>query len=71
MVKWTSNSFEKLKLALVNSETMAHYIPDAAIKVIADASPIGPVAILSQKQKTGVYVVAYASKALNPTEQRY
>ena len=49
----------------------ADYIPDAAIKVIADASPIGPVAILSQNQKTGVYAVAYASKALNPTEQRY
>ena len=43
---------------------MAYYIPDA--------SPIGLGAVLSQKRKTGEFIpVVYASKALNPTEQRY
>ena len=51
---------------------MAYYIPDAETKLIVDASPIGLGAILSQKQTTGEFrPVAYASKALNPTEQRY
>ena len=42
--KWSNeyqHSFEKLKLAFVNSETMAYYIPDAEAKVIVDASPTG------------------------------
>ena len=73
--KWSSkhqHSFENLKLALVNSETMAYYIPDAETKVVVDASPIGLGAILSQKKKTGEFrPVVYASKALNPTERRY
>ena len=61
-----------MKLALANSETMAYYVPDTATNVIVDASPIGIGAILSQKQKTGEFrPVLYASKALNPTEQRY
>ena len=73
--KWSNeheNNFEKLKLALVNSKTMAYYIPDTETKVIVDASPIGLGAILSQKQKTGEFrPVVYASKALNPAGQRY
>ena len=66
------NSFEKLKLALANSQTMAYYIPDAEKKVIVDALPIRLGAILSQEQKTGEFrPVGYTSKALNPAEQRY
>ena len=73
--KWSNehqHSFEKLKLALVNSKTTAYYIPDTETKVIVVASPIRLGAVLSQKQKTGEFrTVVYASKALNPTEQRY
>ena len=50
--KWKNkhqNSFQKLKLALLNSETMAYHIPDTDTKVIVDVSPIGFGAILSQK----------------------
>ena len=50
--KWKNkhqNSFQKLKLALVNSETMAYHITDTDTKVIVDLSPIGFGAILSQK----------------------
>ena len=61
-----------MKLALVDFEKMAYYIPDAETKIIVDASPIGLGAILSQKQKIGEFrLVVYASKALNTTEQRY
>ena len=73
--KWSSkhqHSFEKLKLALVNSEIMAYYIPDAETKAVVDASPIRLGAILSQKKETGEFRPAvYASKALNPIEQKY
>ena len=65
------NSFEKLKAVLINSEIMAYYLPDAKAKVIVHASPVGLGVILS-KQKMGEFQpVAYASKSLNPTEQRY
>ena len=50
--KWKNkhqNSFQKLKLVLVNSETMAYHITDTDTKVIVDLSPIGFGAILSQK----------------------
>ena len=73
--KWSNkhqDSFEKLKLALANSETMAYYIPNTETKVIVDVSPIGLGAISSQKKRTGEFRPAvYASKALNPTERRY
>ena len=62
----------KLKSALVNSEPVAYYIPDAATNVMVDASPIVLGAILSQKKKTGEFRrVVYVSKVLNLTEQRY
>ncbi len=70
--KEQENSFVKLKESLTNADTMAYYQPHAETKVIVDASPVGLGAILSQKQQDGQFKpVAYASHALNPTEQRY
>ena len=61
-----------MKLTSVNFETLVYYIADAETKVIVDASSIGLGATLSQKQKSGEFTpVVYASKTLNPTEQRY
>lgn len=66
------NSFVKLKEELTNSRVMAYYQPYADTKIIVDASPIGLGAILTQKQRNNTFKpIAYASKALNETEQRY
>lgn len=65
-------SFTTLKKRSTQANTMAYYQPRAETKVIVDASSVGPGAILKQKQKDGAFKpVAYASRALGPTEQRY
>eukprot|EP00795_Rhopilema_esculentum_P002188 gene2188-biopygen11255 len=46
--------------------------PNTDTKVIVESSPVGLGAILTQKQQDGqLKPVAYASRALSPTEQRY
>ena len=65
-------AFDKLKILLINAETLAFYIPEAPTKVIVDASKEGAGVILSQKQPDGEYrAVAYCSKAFTPVESRY
>ncbi len=46
---------------------MCYYDPDKEIVLITDASPVGLSGILTQDDR----VVAYASRALTPTESRY
>ena len=65
-------AFEELKLSLMNANTMAYYRPNAETRVIVDASPVGLGAILVQTQENGEErPVAYGSRALTPTEQRF
>ena len=77
MFKWPNkhqNSFEKLKLALVNSETIACYILDAETKNYSRCitNRTWSNIITAVKQTRGEFKpVVYASKALNPTEKRY
>ncbi|XP_052806251.1 uncharacterized protein K02A2.6-like [Mya arenaria] len=61
------NAFEKLKQDLSSDTVMVYFDPGKEIEVVTDASPVGLSAILTQQGK----VVAYASRALSPTESRY
>ena len=51
--RWESeqeNTFKTIKEALVSAEVMSYYNPDAETRLIVDASPVGLIAILKQKQ---------------------
>ncbi|KAF6034400.1 hypothetical protein EB796_007292 [Bugula neritina] len=64
-------AFEKVKLLMARSETLAHYDPDAKTTVIADASSYGLGAVLLQKGRHGERVVAYGHRSLSQVERRY
>ena len=63
----------KLKDTLTSAPVLAYFDPNRKSKVIPDASPVGLSAILAQ-EVPGINdwkVIAYASRALTSTEQRY
>ena len=60
-------SFQAVKDALSETATNSYFDPKKPIVIHVDASPVGLAAVLSQEGKP----VAYASRALTPTEQRY
>ncbi len=65
--------FDKLKATLASAPCMSYFCKEKETLVIVDASPVGVSAILSQ-QEPGTddrKVVAYASRTLTDTEQRY
>jgi len=64
-------AFEKLKLALAESNTLAYYDPEAPTQVITDAGPVGLGAVLVQKQGEEYVAVSYASRSLTDCERRY
>ena len=76
-VQWTwgpsqQSSFEDLKKMLSSSPVLALYDPSLETVVSADASSFGLGAVLLQKQPTGeLKPVAYVSRSMSPTEQRY
>ena len=65
-------SFSLIKKDLSSAPILALYNPEFPTTVSADASSYGLGAILTQKQPTGENrPIAYVSRALTPTEQRY
>lgn len=72
---WSSEqeeSFKTLKQLLLSTDILAYYNHEADTELITDASPVGLGAVLLQKQKDGsMRPIAYASRSLSPTEQRY
>ena len=64
-------AFQELKERLASAETLGYFDKDAPTQVIADASPVGLGAVLSQRQKDGPRVISYASRSLTDTERRY
>ena len=65
-------AFQLLKQQLSEPKTLAYYNPNYETELVVDASPVGLGAILTQVDDIGrSSVVAYASKALTPVEQRY
>ena len=72
--KEQEDAYQKLKTALVNSPVMGYFDTKNESELIVDASPVGLSAILTQKlpgENASSKIIAYASRALTPTEQRY
>ena len=75
--EWTweqtqQKAFNDLKAALQSDVVLKLYDPNKDSLVSADSSSYGLGAVLLQKQEDGHFSpVAYASRALTPTEQRY
>ena len=75
--QWTwdkpqQGAYTRIKEALTTTPILAPF--DTGLKTIvsADASSYGLGAVLLQKQKNGeIWAVAYISRAMTPTEQRY
>ena len=66
------NAFNKIKEELTKSPVLALYDPTRYTVVASDASNYGIGTVIMQKQDDGLMKpVAYASRALTPTEQRY
>ena len=72
---WTEaqqKAFDEVKKALVSAPTLALYDPAKETRVSSDASSFGLGAVLTQAQEDGGWKpVAYISRSLTPTEQRY
>ena len=73
---WTSShqtAFDHLKKALTRAPVMSYFDTTKEMFITVDASPVGISAILSQQGSDAgtPQVVAYASRALTPVEQRY
>ena len=64
-------SFTRIKEELVKPTVLAHYNPQAEMKVSADASSFGLGAVLMQKEGEHWKPVVYASRALTDTERNY
>lgn len=72
---WTpdcENAFNNIKKKLANARNLRHYDPQLPVILTCDASDVGLGAVLSNRDLNGVVKpIAYASKKLNETEQRY
>ena len=65
-------AFSALKRSLATTPTLAHYDARRQTTLSTDASSYGLGAVLRQKQDDNEWrPVAYASRAMTPTEQRY
>ena len=64
-------AFDQLKTELSSTPVLTLYNPNSALKISADASSFGLGAVLLQKNDAMWSPVAYASRSMSPTEQRY
>ena len=65
-------AFDAIKNALCSSPILALFDPNRETEVAADASSFGLGAVLRQKQSNEEWQpIAYISRAMTPTEQRY
>lgn len=65
------SAFDRLKYQLSSTPVLALYDPNKELKLSADASSYGLGAVLLQKEEDEWRPVAYASRSLTETEQRY
>ena len=61
----------KLKKEVTKPSILAHYNPQCKVKISADASSFGLGAALLQKENNEWRPVAFASRRMTETEQRY
>ena len=64
-------AFNKLKMDLVDAQTLRYFHMTAPTQVIADAGPVGLGAVLVQNQKGENRLISYASRSLTEVERRY
>lgn len=65
-------AFQKIKDIIVQAETLAYFNQEMPTRLIVDASPVGLGAVLTQRQRNGLYrPIAFASRSLSDTEKRY
>lgn len=64
-------AFEELKRLITQAETLAYFKVGCRTRIIADASPFGLGAVLTQQQRGMWRVVSYASRSLTDVERRY
>ncbi|CAG8608012.1 7341_t:CDS:1 [Paraglomus occultum] len=74
LFKWSKecqDAFETLKTCLINSPILIMPNDQDRFTLMTDASDFALGAVLGQDQNGNDFVIAYASKKLNPTEQKY
>ena len=64
-------AFAESKSELTRAVILAHYNPEAATKISADASSYGLGAVLLQRDGTHWHPIAYASRSMSETESHY
>lgn len=64
-------AFRSIKQILASAETLVHYSPDLPLILAVDASSVGVGAVLSHLIDGVEKPIAYASKTLSQTQQRY
>ena len=72
--RWSEDcraAFEEIRRKISRPPVLAHFKPDAATVVISDASADAIGAVLSQMANGSDRPIAYASRALTPTERNY
>ena len=69
--KEQQSAFERLKSLISRADTLAYFKNDCKTRIIADASPVGLGAVLTQLQDGLWRVISYASRSLSDVESRY
>ena len=64
-------AFEKLKELITKADALAYFSINGRTRIVADASPVGLGAVLTQLQGSEWRVIAYASRRLTDVERRY
>ena len=64
-------AFEELKRLIIQAEILAYFKVGCRTRTIADTSPVGLKAVLTQQQGGEWRVVSYASMSLTDVERRY
>ncbi len=64
-------AFQRLKTSLADATTLAFPNPDAQLSLLVDASKTAIGAVLNQGEGDHRQPLAFFSKTLQPTEQRY
>ena len=64
-------AFQELKRLITQAETLAYYQVGCRTRIVADASPVGLGAVLTQQQGGVWRVISYASRSLTDVERRY
>ena len=64
-------AFQELKRMITQADTLAYYKVSCRTRIVADVSPVGLGAVLTQLQGDVWRVIAYASRSLTDVERRY